>query len=176
MTREAYHKSLKELEDELLSMGEMAINAIKGSVESLQKRDIEASKEIIKNDLLINKKRFEIEERCLLLIATQQPMAVDLRTITAILSIIIDLERIADHAEGIAKINVMIGKEQLVKPLIDVPKMTDKGLLMLDKCLKAFIARDADTARAICDEDNEVDVLYDQIYRELLLLMIKIRD
>lgn len=173
MTREAYHKSLKELEDELLSMGEMAINAIKGSVESLQKRDIEASKEIIKNDLLINKKRFEIEERCLLLIATQQPMAVDLRTIAAILSIITDLERIADHAEGIAKINVMIGKEQLVKPLIDVPKMADKGLLMLDKCLKAFIVRDADTARAICDEDNEVDVLYDQIYRELLLLMIK---
>ncbi|MEK7845514.1 MAG: phosphate signaling complex protein PhoU [Nitrospinota bacterium] len=173
MTREAYHKSLKELENELLSMGEMAINAIKGSVESLQKRDIEASKEIIKNDLLINKKRFEIEERCLLLIATQQPMAVDLRTIAAILSIITDLERIADHAEGIAKINVMIGKEQLVKPLIDVPKMADKGLLMLDRCLKAFIARDADTARAICDEDNEVDVLYDQIYRELLLLMIK---
>lgn len=173
MTREAYHKSLNELENELLSMGEMAINAIKGSVESLQKRDIEASKEIIKNDLLINKKRFEIEERCLLLIATQQPMAVDLRTIAAILSIITDLERIADHAEGIAKINVMIGKEQLVKPLIDVPKMADKGLLMLDRCLKAFIARDADTARAICDEDNEVDVLYDQIYRELLLLMIK---
>lgn len=173
MTREAYHKSLKELEDELLSMGEMAINAIKGSVKSLQKRDIEASKEIIKNDLLINKKRFEIEERCLLLIATQQPMAVDLRTIAAILSIITDLERIADHAEGIAKINVMIGKEQLVKPLIDVPKMADKGLLMLDRCLKAFIARDADTARAICDEDNEVDVLYDQIYRELLLLMIE---
>lgn len=173
MTREAYHKSLNELENELLSMGEMAINAIKGSVESLQKRDIEASKEIIKNDLLINKKRFEIEERCLLLIATQQPMAVDLRTIAAILSIITDLERIADHAEGIAKINVMIGKEQLVKPLIDVPKMADKGLLMLDRCLKAFIARDADTARAICDEDNEVDVLYDQIYRELLLLMIE---
>ena len=100
-------------------------------------------------------------------------MAVELRTIAAILSIITDRERIADHAEGIAKINVMIGKEQLVKPLIDVPKMADKGLLMLDRCLKAFIARDADTARAICDEDNEVDVLYDQIYRELLLLMIK---
>ncbi|OGV97916.1 MAG: phosphate transport system regulatory protein PhoU [Nitrospinae bacterium RIFCSPLOWO2_02_FULL_39_110] len=173
MTREAYHKALQELEDELLNMGEMAINAIKGSVESLKKRDIEASKEIIKNDLLINKKRFEIEERCLLLIATQQPMAVDLRTIAAILSIITDIERIADHAEGIAKINVMIGKEQLVKPLIDVPKMADKGLLMLDRCLKAFITRDADTARAICDEDNEVDSLYDHIYRELLFLMIE---
>src|SRR3990167_6964132 len=160
MTREAYHKSLKELQDELLEMGDMVAAAIKNSVESLKKRDIEASKEIIKNDLLINKKRFEIEERCLLLIATQQPMAVDLR-------------RIAAHAEGIAKINVMIGKEQLVKPLIDVPKMADKGLLMLDRCLKAFITRDADTARAICDEDNEVDSLYDHIYMELLFLMIE---
>src|SRR3990167_2384723 len=156
MTREAYHKSLKELQDELLEMGDMVAAAIKNSVESLKKRDIETSKEIIKNDLLINKKRFEIEEKCLLLIATQQPMAIDLRTIAAILSVITDLERMADHAEGIARINVMIGKEQLVKPLIDVPKMADKGLLMLDRCLKAFITRDADTARAICDEDNEI--------------------
>ncbi|HLA47929.1 MAG TPA: PhoU domain-containing protein, partial [Nitrospinota bacterium] len=88
MTREAYHKSLKELQDELLEMGDMVAAAIKNSVESLKKRDIEASKEIIKNDLLINKKRFEIEEKCLLLIATQQPMAIDLRTIAAILSVI----------------------------------------------------------------------------------------
>src|SRR3989337_4536476 len=137
MTREAYHKSLQELEDELLNMGEMAINAIKGSVESLKKRDLEMSKEMVKNDLLINKKRFEIEEKCLLLIATQQPMAIDLRTIAAILSVITDLERMADHAEGIARINVMIGKESLVKQLVDLPRMADKGLSMLSRCLKA---------------------------------------
>ena len=173
MTREAYHKALKELENELLTLGEMVAKAVKDSIEALKKRDFEMSKEIVKNDLLINKKRFEIEEKCLQLIATQQPMAIDLRTIAAILSIITDLERIGDHAEGNAKINLMIGSEPLVKPLIDVPRMNEKGLSMLERALKAFITRDAKTARAICDEDDEVDALYDQIYRELLLLMIE---
>ncbi|HBR17554.1 MAG: phosphate transport system regulatory protein PhoU [Deltaproteobacteria bacterium RIFCSPLOWO2_12_FULL_43_16] len=173
MTREAYHKALNELENELLKMGEMVAKAVKDSIESLKTRDIEMSREIVKKDLLINKKRFEIEERCLQLIATQQPMAVDLRTIAAILSIIADLERMGDHAEGNAKINIMIGSEPLVKPLIDVPRMTDKGLSMLDRVLKAFINRDAKAARTICDEDDEVDALYDQIYRELLLIMIE---
>jgi len=173
MTREAYHKALKELENELLTLGEMVAKAVKDSIEALKKRDFEMSKEIVKNDLLINKKRFEIEEKCLQLIATQQPMAIDLRTIAAILSIITDLERIGDHAEGNAKINLMIGSEPLVKPLIDVPRMNEMGLSMLERALKAFINRDAKTARAICDEDDEVDALYDQIYRELLLLMIE---
>lgn len=173
MTRVAYHKALEELENELMVMGEMVAKAIKDSIEALKKRDFEMSKGIVKNDLLINKKRFEIEERCLQMIATQQPMGVDLRTIAAILSIITDLERIGDHAEGNAKINLLIGNEPLVKPLIDVPRMTEKGLSMLDRVLKAFISRDAAQARAICDEDDEVDALYDQIYRELLLLMIE---
>ncbi|MFZ3090156.1 MAG: phosphate signaling complex protein PhoU [Nitrospirota bacterium] len=173
MTREAYHKALKELENELLTLGEMVAKAVKDSIEALKKRDFEMSKEIVKNDLLINKKRFEIEEKCLQLIATQQPMAIDLRTIAAILSIITDLERIGDHAEGNAKINLLIGSEPLVKPLIDVPRMNEKGLSMLERALKAFISRDAKTARAICDEDDEVDALYDQIYRELILLMIE---
>jgi len=172
MTREAYHNSLKELQNELLAMGDMVAKAISGSVEALKKRDIETSKKIVEDDLFINKKRFEIEERCLLLIATQQPMAGDLRTIAAILSITTDLERMADHAEGIARINILIGKEPLVKPLIDVPKMAEKGLSMLSRCLKAFIDRDADSARAICNEDDEVDKLYEQTYRELVLLMI----
>ena len=173
MTREAYHKALKELENELLLMGDMVAKAMKDSIEALQKRDFEVSKGIIKNDLLINKKRFEIEERCLQMIATQQPMAIDLRTIAAILSIITDLERIGDHAEGNAKINLLIGSEPLVKPLIDVPRMSEKGLSMLGRVLKAFINRDAVTARAICEEDDEVDNLYNQIYKELLLLMIE---
>lgn len=173
MTRVAYHKALEELENELMVMGEMVAKAIKDSIEALKKRDFEMSKGIVKNDLLINKKRFEIEERCLQMIATQQPMGIDLRTIAAILSIITDLERIGDHAEGNAKINLLIGNEPLVKPLIDVPRMSEKGLSMLDRVLKAFISRDAAQARAICDEDDEVDALYDQIYRELILLMIE---
>jgi phosphate transport system protein len=173
MAREAYHRALQELEKELLAMGELVATAIKGSVEALKKRDIKASKKIIKNDLIINKKRFAIEEKCLLIIATQQPMAVDLRKIAAILSVITDLERMADHAEGIAKISVMIDKEPLVKPLIDVPRMAEKALQMLNTCLKAFVERDAKTARTICDEDDEVDALYEQVYRELVLLMIE---
>src|SRR3990172_687788 len=173
MTREAYHKALKELENELLTMGNMVAKAMKDSIEALKTRDMEMSKKIIKDDIIINKKRFEIEERCLQMIATQQPMAVDLRTIAAILSIVADLERKGDHAEGNAKINIMIGSEPLVKPLIDVPRMAEKGLGMLDRALKAFIDRDAKAARTICDEDDEVDALYDQIYRELLLIMIE---
>ncbi|HHT9108742.1 MAG TPA: phosphate signaling complex protein PhoU [Candidatus Wunengus sp. YC63] len=173
MTREAYHKALKNLQDEVLEMAGMVANAIKKSVESLQKRDMNASRVIITNDSLINKKRFAIEERCISLIATQQPMAVDLRVLTSILSIITDLERMGDHAEGIAKISLLIGDEPLVKPLIDIPRMSDIGLSMLDKCLKAFVNRDVAAARLICNEDDTVDALHDQVYRELLILMIQ---
>lgn len=173
MSREAYHKALKKLEDEVLFMGEMVSNAIRKSVESLQKRDISASKEIVKNDLLINKKRFDIEEKCISLIATQQPMAVDLRELTSILSIVTDLERMGDHAEGIAKINILIGEGPLVKPLIDIPRMAEIGLSMLNTCLKAFVNRDTETARRICNEDDQVDALHDQIYRELLVMMME---
>ena len=173
MTREVYHKALKDLQDEVLKMGEMVADAIRKTVAALRKKDINTSKEIIKNDLLINKKRFDIEEHCISLIATQQPMAVDLRVLTSILSIITDLERMGDHAEGIAKITLLIGDEPLVKPLIDIPRMADIGLSMLDKCLKAFVDRDAEAARLVCNEDDQVDALHDQIYRELLLLMIQ---
>lgn len=173
MTREVYHRALKNLEDEVLKMGNMVTDAIRKSVEALQKRDKDASREIIANDIHINKKRFEIEEKCISLIATQQPMAVDLRELTSILSIVTDLERMGDHAEGIAKISLLIGDEPLVKPLIDIPIMTEAGLSMLEKCLRAFVNRDVEAARRICNEDDRVDALHDQIYRELLLLMIQ---
>ena len=173
MTREVYHRALKNLEDEVLKMGNMVTDAIRKSVEALQKRDKDASIEIIANDIHINKKRFEIEEKCISLIATQQPMAVDLRELTSILSIVTDLERMGDHAEGIAKISLLIGDEPLVKPLIDIPIMTEAGLSMLEKCLRAFVNRDVEAARRICNEDDRVDALHDQIYRELLLLMIQ---
>ncbi len=173
MVREAYRKQMDNLKNDTLQMGEMVATAITSSVEVLRSRDIKASKKIIKDDLLINKKRFSIEKKCLLLIATQQPMARDLREIAAVLSIITDLERMGDHAEGIAKISVMIGKEPLVKPLIDIPRMAEKCLDMLNGSLKAFIERDLKRAKSLCDEDDEVDALYEQVYRELLLLMIE---
>lgn len=173
MVREAYHKALKELQGEVLELGAMVSEATKDAVEALKKRDIEKSRQIIRNDRLVNRKRFDIEEHCMLIIATQQPMAVDLRILTAILNVITDLERIGDHAEGIAKISLLIGDEPLVKPLVDVPRMAEIARSMLKRCLEAFTDRDAEKARLICNEDDEVDALYEQIYRELLLLMIE---
>lgn len=173
MTREAYHKALKDVQDEVLRMADRAGKALKDSIEALRQRDLETSKRIIREDVIINKMRFDIEDQCLLLIATQQPMAVDLRVLAAVINIITDLERIGDHAEGIAKINIAIGEDSLVKPLVDIPRMGEKGLSMLERCMKAFVDKDIEMARQICNEDDEVDALYDQIYRELLLTMIE---
>ena len=136
MTREAYHRALKNVQDDVMNMAGMVSKALKDSMEALKHRDFETSKRIIDDDNLINRKRFDIEEKCLLLIATQQPMAVDLRVLAAVINIITDLERIGDHAEGIAKINISIGDEPLVKPLRDIPQMSELGLSMLDRCMK----------------------------------------
>ncbi len=172
MTRIAYHKALADVQDNVLKMSGLVSTSIRTSIEALKDRDIPASKKVIKSDAKINKMRFKIEEQCLLLIATQQPMAVDLRILAAIINIITDLERIGDHAEGIAKISVSIGAKPLVKPLIDMPKMALQADSMLERCMKAFIERDKKRARAICDEDDVVDELYDHIYNELVLMMV----
>lgn len=173
MTREAFEKQLKSLQDEVLVLGSMVDKAVDRSIEALKKRDIEESRRIIAEDLEINRKRFDIEEKAILVIATQQPMARDLRFIAAVLSIITDLERMADHAEGIAKINIMLGDEPLVKPLIDIPRMAAKAREMLRRALDSLVARDAEGAKRIAGEDDEVDALYDQVYRELLMIMIQ---
>ncbi len=173
MTREAFHRALREVEANVEQMAEMVAHAIAGAMDALKNRDIAASKKIVGDDSRINKKRFDIEEQCIRLIATQQPMAGDLRTIASVINIITDLERIGDHAEGIAKISVSIGDAPLVKPLIEMPKMSEKALSMLSRCMKAFIERDAETAKRLCNEDDEVDALYDAIYNELVHLMIE---
>ena len=173
MTREAYHKALRDLEGELQQMAVMVGSAVRESMDALKNRDLETSKRIVHDDIQVNRKRFEIEERCIRIIATQQPMAVDLRILAAIINIITDLERIGDHAEGTAKISLAIGEAPLVKPLVDLPKMAEKAVSMLERCMKAFLDRDIETARQICNEDDEVDAYYDQIYKDLVLLMIE---
>jgi len=173
MLRENFRKELKDLEKELVKMGEMTITAIKRSVEALKSRNVDEARRIISDDLLINKKRWEIEERCVNLIATQQPVATDLREIIALLDIITDLERIGDNAAGIARIVIKIGDEPLLKPLIDIPRMMEKAIDMIRKSIKAFLRRDAEAAGAICKEDDEVDALYQQVYRELISFMIE---
>mgnify|MGYP005854613973 CR=1 FL=1 len=165
-------RQLSELQDAVLELGSMVEKAIARSVDALRSRDMVESQRIIDDDLKVNRKRFEIEEKCLLIIATQQPLASDLRAIAAMLSIITDLERMADHAEGIAKINIMMGDEPLLKPLVDTPRMAEKGREMLRRALEAFVNRDAEEAKRIAALDDEVDELYNQVYRELLTFMI----
>jgi phosphate transport system protein len=141
------------------------------AIEALQNRDLTLARQIIDDDKKINRKRFEIEEKCIQLIATQQPMASDLRTIVSVLNIITELERIGDYAEGNAKITIMIGNEPPLKPLIDIPRMADKTVDMLNRSLTAFINHDADAAMKISAEDDFIDNLYDQVFRELLTFM-----
>ena len=169
--RTAFRKRLREIQDDVLAMGSMAEKAIGRSIEALKKRDLDMARKIITDDLKINDKRFAIEEKCIQLIATQQPMASDLRSIICVLNIITEVERIGDYAVGIAKIVVMIGDEPPLKPLIDIPRMAEKVDDMLRRSLDAFISRDADAARKIAAEDDEVDNLYDQVFRELLTYM-----
>ena len=173
MLREAFDKDLQRLGDGTLALGSMVENAIIESVEILKRRDMEGARRLIAQDRRINEKRFAIEDEALSLIATQQPMARDLRTIAAVLDITHELERIGDYAKGIAKINLLIGEGPLVKPLIDIPLMATKAQDMLHRALDAFVRRDVDQARAIPAEDDEVDRLYNQIFRELIDYLLK---
>ena len=171
--RTAFHKQLQEIQDEVLAMGNMVEKAIARSMEALKGRDLELARQVIADDKKINAKRFELEEKCIQLIATQQPMASDLRTILCVFSILTELERIGDHAEGIAKIAIMIGDEPPLKPLIDLPRMAEKTADMLQRSLIAFVNNDAETARQIPAEDDEIDNLYNQVFRELLVFMME---
>ncbi|MEA3253357.1 MAG: phosphate signaling complex protein PhoU [Chloroflexota bacterium] len=173
MTRESFEHHLRELQDEVLILGSMVEKAIARSVQALKERDLDLARGVIADDARINRKRFDIEERCIELIVTQQPVAGDLRLIIAILNIIVELERIGDHAEGTAKIAVMIGDEPPLKPLIDVPRMAEKTGEMLRRSLDSFVRRDAEMAVGIVAMDDEVDGLYDQVYRELLTFMLE---
>lgn len=168
MPREAFERELQHLQDEMLEMAGAVERALIESVETLKQRDLEGSRRLIAHDRLINKKRFELEAECLAVVATQQPMASDLRVLAAILFIVNELERIGDYAKGIAKINLMIGERPLLKPLIDIPRMAEKARSMLHRSLEAFVQRDVALARAIPVEDDEVDALFDQVYRELI--------
>lgn len=173
MTREIFQEQMRALEKHMLDMGDMVIQSIKRVIEALKSRNIEEAKKIIQDDLIINRKRWNIEEECINLIARQQPVATDLREIIALLNIIVDLERMGDHAEGIAKIVVLLGNTPLVKPLIDVPKMAEKSISMIERSLEAFIERDAEKSKAICSEDDVIDRLHEQVYHELINIMIK---
>jgi phosphate transport system protein len=172
MTRETFDRQLKKLLDDILILGSMVENAILESVELLKKRDKDNAKILYDNDRKINEKRFQIENDSLTTIATQGPMATDLRVLASILDVASELERMGDYAKGIAMICMRLGDEPLLKPLIDIPRMAEITADMLHQALDAFINVDVELARNIPKRDDLIDALYNQVYRELLTFMI----
>lgn len=172
MTRVTYVQQIQSLRDDVVSLASMVDKAIARSVDALKIQDVQLARDVIRADAAINQQRWQTEERALMVIATQAPMAGDLRTIAAVIHIVTDLERMADHAAGIAKIVIQTADEPLLKPLVDIPRMSDLARSMLADSITAFIQADAGTARAIVERDDEVDNLYDQVYRELLTFMM----
>jgi len=168
MLRHKFDQELQRLQDEVLVLGDLVEKALVQSVELLKKQDRQGSRRLIAADRLINERRYALEAETIALIATQQPMAGDMRLLAAILEIITELERIGDYAKGIARITLAIGDKPLIKPLIDLPVMADKACQMLRQALDAFVHRDVVLARAIPRQDDEIDALYNQVFRELL--------
>lgn len=172
MIRVEYAHKLQELRDDVVAMASMTDKAVARAVDALKRQDVPLAREVMNADRYINNHRWHTEERALHLIATQAPMAGDLRTISAAIHITTDLERMADHAAGIAKIVIQTSNEAMLKPLVDIPRMTDIAREMLSASVSAYIDGDVDAAKSVALRDDEVDALYDQIYRELLTYMM----
>jgi len=167
MPREDFDLKLNQLQSEVETLAQIVGKSINRAVDALKRRDLVASQEVINDDDYIDHKRFEIEERCADMIATQQPMAGDLRAIIALLHIVVELERMGDYAEGIAKISISMGGDPPLKPLIDIPRMAEND------SIDSLLNRDMVKANAVCLADDEVDELYNQVYRELILFMVQ---
>ena len=172
MPRDTFEKQMGDLQNDLLKLGELAGRTILDGVEALKTRDRVLAKSLIEHDDEINRSRYDLEERCYDLIATQQPLASDLREIISVLLIAIELERIADHSKNLAEIVIYMGSEPLLKPLVDIPRMEAICREMLSQALDAFTRKDAQMARAVCDRDDEIDHLYQQIFRELMTYVV----
>jgi phosphate transport system protein len=173
MAREILDKGLTDLKNDVLALGNMVVSALNKSVKALMVRDFQTSKMIISEDQAINQKRYDIEQQCLTLIATQQPLASDLRVLASVLEIITELERMGDYAKGIGKINVLLGNEPLLPATKMLPEMAEKSLKMLTESLDAFVSVDVVKANKINSDDDEIDELYNKIYRDLINEIIK---
>lgn len=173
MSRKSFHAELEELQKDILKLGGLVEQAIYKGVKSLSDMDVTLAQEVIDSDDVIDSYELEIENKCLTLIARQQPMARDLRTIGTALKIITDLERMADHSTEIAKVTKRLEAQELIKPLVDVPRMAQLAQRMVADSLQAFIRRDTNLALEMIELDHEVDHLYRQIFRELLILMME---
>jgi phosphate transport system protein len=172
MARDTFENHVDELRKLIFELGSDAKQMIVDGVDSLKTRDRVLARAIIERDADINRHRYGIEESCYELIATQQPIASDMRRIVSILLIAIELERIADHAKNLAEIVLYMGDEPLLKPLIDIPRMADACNAMLEQSLEAFANNDAEMGRAVCERDDEIDHLYVQVFRELMTIVV----
>ncbi|HET9015399.1 MAG TPA: phosphate signaling complex protein PhoU [Thermomicrobiaceae bacterium] len=171
-SRTHYDRQLAQLGNELIMLGGTVEHAVARAVEALRQRDAAAARAVIIADRAIDDRVYQLEEQALRLIATQQPLATDLRVVAATLFIMTELERIGDYAEGIAKITLQVAEEAPLKPLIDIPRMAEIVAEMLHDSLSAFIDRDLERCEAIWLRDDDVDALYDQVFRELLTYML----
>ena len=173
MPRADFEMNLTLVQEEIIQLSSMVEKAIYKSVDALKKRDVEASQQVIDEDDLIDLKQQALEERCIELIALESPIAGDLRILISAMMIANELERMGDYAEGIAKISVSMRNLPPLKPLIDIPRMAEKAVVMLRNSTQAFISRDVDLASNVVASDDEVDDLYNQVYRELLTYMLE---
>ena len=173
MVRANFNRDLEELEGELLQLGEMVELAIVKSMEALGSADLALANQVISDDDLIDQKRFALEERCINLIATQQPLAIDLRTLIAVLHMAVELERIGDYAEGIGKVCLIIGDGRTVRIPATISQMSELGIDMLRGSLKSLVDRDVDLAERVWKEDDEVDSRYQDVCRQIFESMAK---
>jgi phosphate transport system protein len=171
MTRNFFDKELDKLHLELIKMGSLVEESIDNTIVALKKQDVAMAKKIFNNDDIIDDLEKKIERICLNLIATQQPLAKDLRSISAALKIITDMERIADHSSDIAEITIRMSHEKYIKPLIDIPRMAELARIMVNKSIDAYIKQDMDLAIEVCKSDDAVDELFSKITLELINLM-----
>ena len=173
MLRPDYARDLASLQNDLAEMGKLVENATRLALKALETRDAALARRVIDADDEIDNLQDALESKCVWMLATQQPAAIDLRVLMSAVHIGVELERMGDYAEGIAKICLRIGEQPLLKPLIDIPRMAELALKMLNESLQAHTARDEWLARKICSDDDTVDDLYNQIYRELLTYMLQ---
>ena len=172
MPREILDRKIRHIQDEILSLGSMVEQAMLNAVDILKRRDIKAARQLYNDDIIINEKRYAIENAILILLATQQPFAHDLRQLTAMLEIITELERMGDYAKGICKIVIRLGDADIPIPIRELMEMAETAVSMLHKALDAFIAEDYHQAIIIPKEDDIVDGLYNRVYKILINNMI----
>lgn len=171
--RSTFDQELEELQQDILRMGTLVEEAIGQAVSSLAAGNLQLAELIVQRDDVVDEMQVQIETRCLQLIALQQPIAIDLRIVGTAIKIVGDLERMADHAVDIARVTLRLGGEPLIKPLIDIPRMADMAQRMARDALRAYVRRDPEAAKELLRTDDQVDHLYAQILRELLVLMME---